>query len=1044
MQPQSRLVIVLVVTAVLAGTVSGGPTRVALVPSSGDAHVGAIVALAEAELAQGGEVQLVERQQVDRIIGEQQLSLSGLMDADQAIKAGRVLSAQLIASIEAGKGSASLALVVFDASTGVRLWDETIAAAGDAERAEKIVRLVVAAAIKRQHLNTLRTVCLLAVRNADLPRGMDGFCDAVGQLLERNLVRSTGIVLLERSRLELVTRERALAEDAASRQLLASLVVVSVDVARQEQGLRAVAMLTDGSGKSLGTVTATAAGQDAGALVAALVAGVARDRNVPAPAGAADLAAEAARFNAEAEFRISHTDFLRAVPAAEAAHALDPGSARDAATLAEALLASARVVGHGRPPGAAAGLVPPPEQAAPLAARGARALAEAGKRFDAAAADERAAVDPILGEATDELCQCLIWSLVPKPNGPPGANVRADEFVSAARADLRRYLLDRDASRFASVHDAKTFDDYSKDFPQLLGDLEWACAADAGQWMADLLSLSRRWLAAHERFSGAYSAPVTSALEAIALGWAFEQHRFVQVFAFEQRLLRWDLSARDCQLLGELADAIAAKPHPAMRAFADACRLAIGVAKVQGKPDLMKDEVGRYLETVERQIASPQLRGRPDLRKLLYHLAMRADTFLDKTPWDGHYSKALFNFMLARHEVYWPIVQGRTGRKYKAPATDAEKAEAMAVQQRIIAVLDLPDCEVFPPQDKDSLRSACVNTIRLMNRSRKWSDQYDHVTAIAPWTERRPLVDVFDAKDGLQWVMAPAVWGDVIYAAGVYRKAGERSARVALLTIPIDGAPMKTGEALPVSFELYKEGSAELLDSTPTQMIMGSCVGGGYYCAATRREGLLLFPLDGGTPKRIDEQSGLPTPATRSVAILDGMLYAGLGLEQKEGYLIRYDFRTGAIDIPAASRRAERRSPFDDGSPPEMHFLVPDPPRHRLLAMIYRPEDQPALSGLWEYKPAADENAWHKLVPMRAPRPSDTTMKFIFSANPITYVGQFDGSLLPIATSEGIFLFDASSDRADKLYQRSRPNFDPPMPADMPRFAGETDEGERR
>lgn len=1016
---------------------AGDVVRVALLHTNSGPRLDQIVAAAEAELGQRSDIQLLERQEIGRLLDEQKLSLSGLVDAESAIKVGRTLSSQVLVSVEQPEKSPVISLVVFDASTGVRLWDQAVTSDQDNEAAGTIVRGVAAALLKRQHADRLRTLCLMAVRNADLPRGMDGFCDAVGRLLERNLVRSPSVSLLERSRLEQVTRERVLADDPARKQLLASLTVVNLDIERDGEGLRATALLTDSAGKSLGKETATAREGDAAGLAAALAAALSRDEKLRPAAGQMDLRTEAARFAAEAEFRISHTDPLRAIPAVEAAHALDPGNLAYHALRAQALIQSARMIDYGHPPGSFIGAtpLPPPEDAAALAARGADSLADSRRLFDQSDPASQGIARPILNEAADELCNYLVWASLVRINRAYVPTVQSAEY-SAARAGLRRYLLDDDARLLLAIHDQKSFDEYSRHLVSLLGDAEWVYAGSAEEWAEEMRAVGARWLELHEKYRSDCSASVTAALEAMTVGWGFERHPYVHIYLGKPGLLRWGLSPAAATRLDSLREKINQSREPVMQRFNDIFALTISVARVQDKPDLMEEQVGAYLEQAKRQLAAPQLKDKPDMRALLYHLMIQADMLLDKTSWDGHFSRELFDFMLARHEVYFPVVQGRTGRHYTYPISAAYKAEAIAANQRIIAVLDLPDVQVFPPQDKQSVRSGCLGTIQLFTQP---LDEYLHVSATRPWTEQRQLLDVFDAKDSLQWVLAPIVRQKVAYAVGVERHGEQGPGSLELLTIPLDGSPIHTGARLPVELNMSKS-DAFLRDSARTTLVSASCVDGGSYFAAVERQGIYIFPLDRGNARRLEEKDGLPSLAARSLTSLDGKLYAGLGLDMKDGYLVSYDMGSRRIDVIAASQRKDKRSPFDDGAPFEMHQLVADPPRHRLLVMVYLNEAEPKLSGLWEYKPAGDQ--WRQLVPMRPPKPPQTSFKYIFSSNPIEFVGPITGSRFPVATMEGIFLFDVETDRAERLYERTRRNFEPPFPIEMTRYAPETDAGE--
>ena len=243
----------------------GAETRVALVPGGGGGdQVASVVDLGLVRLSADKQVTLLERREIDRILTEHKLTLAGLTDATKAIAIGQLLSVDVFAVVESGvQGQGVLGLVVFDAQTGLRLADETLA--GDLEAAAGQVADAVRGALakRRRVADGLRPVCVVSVRNADLPREMETVCQSVGVLVERGLSKSPGAAVLERRRLEHVNRERQLA-GSPQRQLWAGLVLLELEVGRDEAGtgLRGTALLTDVDGHRLHKVTAATPRQD--------------------------------------------------------------------------------------------------------------------------------------------------------------------------------------------------------------------------------------------------------------------------------------------------------------------------------------------------------------------------------------------------------------------------------------------------------------------------------------------------------------------------------------------------------------------------------------------------------------------------------------------------------------------------------------------------------------------------------------------------------------------------------------------------------------
>src|SRR5437899_1487359 len=88
--------------------------RVALVGTGADARAQHIRDLAEVQLSADGQLQLLERPNVERLLAEQHLSLAGLLDASQAVKVGHVLSADMLAIVESAPKSQGAGFVIFD------------------------------------------------------------------------------------------------------------------------------------------------------------------------------------------------------------------------------------------------------------------------------------------------------------------------------------------------------------------------------------------------------------------------------------------------------------------------------------------------------------------------------------------------------------------------------------------------------------------------------------------------------------------------------------------------------------------------------------------------------------------------------------------------------------------------------------------------------------------------------------------------------------------------------------------------------------------
>src|SRR5262249_35776866 len=176
----------------------------------------------------------------------------------------------------------------------------------------------------RAGMKNLKTVCFLPVRNADLPRHMDAFCETLSAMLERQLLQHPAITTLERKRLEGVTKEKALSQEAGTRELLASVLLVELEVgrARKSDGIRATALIRDNAGKELHKISHEVTDLNGAILLEPLLARVQEGLKTVQSQAGAQRNREARRFLREAEILWKHQHYSQALQAAEAAYAL--------------------------------------------------------------------------------------------------------------------------------------------------------------------------------------------------------------------------------------------------------------------------------------------------------------------------------------------------------------------------------------------------------------------------------------------------------------------------------------------------------------------------------------------------------------------------------------------------------------------------------------------------------------------------------------------------------------------------------------------------
>jgi hypothetical protein len=316
-------------------------TRVALIGGRGHQEAEQCLALAEADLSGGSDIALVERHEIGQLLAEEELSLSGMVDAATAIRAGKLLSADVLAVVETDpQSSRALGILAFETASGVHLCDMALAE-GDPEQAGRQIARAVRLAVRKRALGpgARRAFCLVSVRNADLPLSAQPLCDGVGRLVERALTNSPDIVVLERKRFELIKQEATLQrldQEAAEMKLLAAVLAAEIEVRRGSgEEIWAGATITTVGGKPLGTVRAKADYHDPLLLAEGLGPQLAATMKAAPAAGMTNHRQEAGRFAREALFWRRHRQLPQAMTSLEAALAIDPQSVRVLETATE-------------------------------------------------------------------------------------------------------------------------------------------------------------------------------------------------------------------------------------------------------------------------------------------------------------------------------------------------------------------------------------------------------------------------------------------------------------------------------------------------------------------------------------------------------------------------------------------------------------------------------------------------------------------------------------------------------------------------------------
>ena len=313
-------------------------TRVAIVGSSGTSADGSVTALAEVALAAKEDIIVLERQRLHLLLSEQSLSLQVAVRAEDIVKAGQLLAVDLFVFVEQSQdGKESLACVVYDATTGIRLCDQSMAEAEPDSIANQVVTCVEVAVKKRSADRAeLRTISVVGVRNADLPQSMDTICRSLAMLFERNLVEAKNFAGLERSRLASLQQEQNLTSAAANSELLSSVLQADIEFSKSEDGVQATLLVTDSLGRHVHKSTSMAQQLDV-SLMIPMVESLSRGLKLPHSPRMENRRYESERYYREAKRRWSYGEKQGAIQCAEAAWLLNPASLHNASLLAEYL-----------------------------------------------------------------------------------------------------------------------------------------------------------------------------------------------------------------------------------------------------------------------------------------------------------------------------------------------------------------------------------------------------------------------------------------------------------------------------------------------------------------------------------------------------------------------------------------------------------------------------------------------------------------------------------------------------------------------------------
>lgn len=934
-------------------------TRVALVSTRGREAENKVLTLAEALLGEEPDIALVERREVERVLNEQKLTLSGFGDSDKAITIGKLLGVEMFAVLEVFPSSKeAIGLLVFDAGSGVKLLDMTLSA----DEIEKTAKIVVtgvskACAKRRQPALQKKTVCLLSVRNAELPREMDDFCAGLGILLERALLDSPGIVALERNRLELVNRERSLPVAEEMKDLWSSVVVVESDVRRAADGrdLRVVCRLSNVTGQDISTVETTASQTNADSLARELAGRLAESLHVVSISAAeVKPIVEASRFYGEAQFLLGHGDRSAAIPHMYAACALAPTNKAFRAELKSLIVddifshlaeakrlfqwADNRTIWHYG--------VPVTKANRRYEESGLRCLAE-GREQLTKAMDE---MGPVLVEqhADDDRWfrdNTNSFKMVIPRSG-------ADRFI----VPLRRFYDRGDESQQSRMQTIinEYMDHIANRIEIVL--LQIGGAGNDNKLLIDQnTDTSLTWLRSIHDLSVNPNDNYYRLLAKIAITWLKISERVYHRESSSQK--KWDprsaymlmgLFLQECtginsifwpefagnsSIMNEasikIGGAMAGNPYPFIRLYGHAIELNNVLQSNCLPPDIAQQQRIEFKETMLDILLTKPTAIRYNDASFLFQKIFHDTNELYEAQVE------LCDTMLSNHIIDEGALESLINN-------EPDLANQIKWIERVLAVNELIFREdsrhsfgvrkkfnqlldkILPPGTYNETREKEFSRLREYNRRISSPPPVvspappPPVSALSfsnlPWTDIHKVFDITSIA-GLSSFDLPVMDGEAIYVLGHGGDLAHHGPFIKLLKIHLpDGEVQQFGDN-----RYYGSGQ-------------DACLGNGhFYAAMDLPNGIYDFPLGPGEVRCIDRNNGLPSSVVYSIAYLDGRLYAGLG---GDGYIISYDLASNRTLVLASSRRREKLSPLDNGPPFQTDRMLADPPRSRVLFHI--------------------------------------------------------------------------------------------------------------
>ncbi len=946
-----------------AGSQASGPksgVRLAVVTGLRDQETLDVLALAEIRISSMEGVALLERKDLDPVLAEHELTLSGLVDATMALRLGKLLTVDLLAVVEGDPKAAKHAvwgLVVFDARTGARLFDEAIAATPADKAVDAIDRGVRTAAAKhRLGREKLRTLSVPSVRNVDLPLEQDVVCGALGRLLEQRLTASPDLAVLERRYLEHVLRERAASPDAPANALLASMNTVQLELSRRGENGISVAAILDVMGREPRRVEVLAADGLNAAMADALASRILDELQATDSKGTPNRRMDALRMIEEAEYHLQNRHYDESLACAEASLALEP----DDPTI------------WGRAAGCFAAWIEVTIQAWPKTQ-----LREGPYRFRLTppSEEEHERTTALFLRTVELWIKCREWEIGrgglrrERPEHALTGHLGCLHAIDSQRNSRTATLLETLERRYLYLWWELIGGQYRAGWSEDRFDGRSAFIhLDILFRTDDLCSTPETWidlLVEHGRLVADVAERQGPAIASYYLIRPTHIWLLSPLLPNYRMDASWRLSAGCYQRLEDFFSELASHPRPSFQIFAQVGKLWVETRLRPMSDDEMDGRVRQILVFAQRALDRPNLEKADLERAAIYEALLyiaNAGIFGEKQ--QGPFLDDLLEIMLARKELTLAMVQlallPQANRNQHYETFELQHVMSRDVADRDILGLAIRTKDelaglfnwvrratsVARSSDARVLDGERTLVLRHLEEIERWYSRWHPQLAtredeIEPWVKATRLFSLEKERGDAAMLSRPVVHGNAAYVLDFdLNKPSVRLHRLGL----DDKQASLVSELVP-----NQPTSMRTRILTPWWSGPLSIVGQSLCVATPCLPGIAVFPLDGSPPKHVirEKIAGMPTDHFDAVLALSGRVFALTS--EPASYVHWHDRANGGWQVVASSRRIEKQTLLDQPNRFDTACFY-DGPRKRVLFGVRdeAPSDRKS-AGLYQF-----------------------------------------------------------------------------------------------